>query len=313
MKTLLLIALATGCAADTKSHTRAFVADTTCGQGPYDVHLRADGKTGGDGIEVIACTPRRISGRAMFAANGYEVSNRAFGDATDNQRCVGGRPTIVTAGTGDGASTTAAAGDAGRASAAAPVLVERPFTGTETPMSGDDLCKPLGLEAQTIIGSTMMMRIDEKDTFMPAGADLHIRIWSDVPNDLEGVVFMVRHLTSTKTPKQMKKEVASWETSDAPVPPKRAEPKGHGPPPAPLVEEQPARTTATAAWVPGYWSWTGSAWGWVAGFWRDERVAMPAPRVEMPGAAPGEGAIWIGGTWSLRAGAYVWIGGRWRR
>lgn len=90
-------------------------------------------------------------------------------------------------------------------------------------------------------------------------------------------------------------------------------PLHHGPPPAPLVEERPPAPGATAAWTPGYWTWTGSEWGWIAGFWRDGRVALPVPRVELPGPPPQPGAIWIGGAWRLRAGAYVWIGGRWRR
>ena len=73
----------------------------------------------------------------------------------------------------------------------------------------------------------------------------------------------------------------------------------HGAPPAPLVEEKPARTNAAAAWVPGYWTWTGTDWGWIAGFWRDGEI--PAPRVEMPGASPQLGAIWIGGSGGVSA------------
>ena len=310
MKTYLLVLLVVGCANDTNRHTRAFVAPAACGQGPYDVHLVADGKTGGDGVEVIACTPRRISGHVMFAANGYEVVNRPFGDVADNQRCMGGRATVVTAAAGDGAAS-ARGGDEGRATGAAPVLVERPYRGSETPFA-DELCKPLGMTSQEILGSYMMMRTDEKTSFLAAGADLHVRIWSDVPNDLDGVVFMVRHLTSKKSIKETKKEVESWDKHDGPVAKAAEKPKGHGPPPAPLVEEQPVQPNGVVTWIPGYWSWTGSAWGWVAGFWRDQRVAMPAPRVELPGSAPQPDAIWIGGSWSLRAGQYVWVTGRWR-
>ena len=311
MKTPLLLLLVVGCGSDTKSHTRAFVASTTCGQGPYDVHFRADGTTGGDGIEIIACTPRRISGHVMFAASGYEIANHAFGDVADNQRCMGGRPTVVTASaSGEGGASAATAGE-GRATAAAPTLVERPYTGSETPFP-DKLCEQLGLTAQEILMPTILTRTSIEGSFVPAGADLHVRLWSDVPNDLDGVVFMIRHLTSTKSPQQMKREEEKRDKRDDKVVERPRTPEGHGPPPAPLVEEQPPQPIATATWIPGYWSWTGTTWGWVAGFWRDERVAMPVPRAEVPGTAPQPNAIWIGGSWTLRAGQYVWIGGRWR-
>jgi hypothetical protein len=313
VKAYLLLFLVVGCGNDTKYRTRAFVAPAGCGQGPYDVHFKADGKTGGDGVEIIACTPRRISGHVMFAVSGYEVANHPFGDVADNQRCMGGRPTIVTA-VAEGTARTSGGGGGGegRASAASPALVERPYSGTESPF-GEDLCKDVGvgLVPQQILGSFMMLHAEDNN-FMAPGSDMHVRIWSDVPNDLEGVVFMVRHLTSKKTKKQAMKDFDEAAKDDTPATPRAKPPKGHGPPPAPLVEEQPPQPIATATWIPGYWSWTGSTWGWVAGFWRDQRVAMPAPRVELVGEAPQPGAIWIGGSWSLRAGQYVWVTGRWR-
>ena len=305
------------CGSDLKRNTRAFVASTSCGQGPYEIHLRADGKTGADGVEIIACTPRRIAGHVVFTAGSLELANRAFGDASDNQRCLAGDRTITAtthAGTAPAGGTS---GPAGTRSAAAPALVERPFTGSETPFA-DELCGRLGLTAQQVLMPTILLRTSKVDSFLPAGADLHVRLWSDTPNDLEGVVFMIRHLTSKKTPQQVAKEeaerdrernhAAARDTATRP----RPRVANHGPPPAPLVEERPPRPVATATWIPGYWTWTGSVWGWVAGFWRDERIALPAPRIEIPGAAPRHDSIWIGGTWTLRAGQHVWIGGRWR-
>lgn len=315
----LVIALALlACGSDLKRHTRAFVASTSCGQGPYDVHLRADGLTGADGVEIIACTPRRIAGHVVFTAGSVELANHAFGEASDNQRCLAGGRTVTTTTTRAGATEAAGAtSNAGTRTAAAPTLVERPFTGSETPFE-DELCGRLGLTAQQVLMPTVLLRTSEDDSFLPPGADLHVRLWSDAPNDLEGVVFMIRQLTSTKTPAQVAKEEAARDRKrdrsarrETAAPPK-PRPANHGPPPAPLVEERPAPPVATATWIPGYWTRTGAAWGWVAGFWRDERVALPAPRIEVPGAAPGRDAIWIGGTWTLRAGHYVWIGGRWR-
>jgi hypothetical protein len=314
----LAAAAASACNSD-RLRTHAFVAPAPCGQGPYDVHLRADGTTGGEGIEVIACTPRRLSGHVVVLASSIELANQTFGDVADNQRCVAGRPTVTAISTAGAGGTTEGAGPAGPAGpgTAAPTLIERPFTGSETPFA-DDLCRRLGLPAQEIMRSTLLTRTDATSIPRP-GDDLHVRLWSDAPNDLEGVVFMIRQVTSKKTPAQMEREVtkelAKAERHHDSSPPARTAPPppDHGPPPAPLLEDRPPSPGIAAVWTPGYWTWTGSAWGWIAGFWRDDRAVLPAPRVELPGAPPASDAVWIGGTWQLQAGAYVWIGGRWRR
>ena len=316
---VLVLVAVPACRSDVRLRTRAFVAPAACGQGPYDIHLQADGTTGGDGVEVIACTPRRLSGHVVFRAGSFELANRTYGDVADNQRCIAGRPTVTaTAAAASGTGGSGTAGPTGPAgpSAAAPALIERPFSGSETPFS-DELCGRLGLPAQQILMSTLLTRTTSSEALGPGG-DLHVRLWSDVPNDLEGVVFMIRQVTSTRTPAQVERELADRDRRDrrAPEPPARTDSPpapDHGPPPAPLVEERPAPPHAAVAWTPGYWTWTGSAWGWIAGFYRDDRAAAPAPRVELPGAPPRPDATWIGGTWQLRAGSYVWIRGRWRR
>jgi WXXGXW repeat (2 copies) len=320
---LVLTAAAASACNSHRLKTRSFVAPTPCGQGPYDIHLKADGTTGGEGVEIVACTPRRLAGHVVVRAEWLELANQKYGDAADNQRCIAGRPTVVTtvaAGSGTGGSIGDAAGPAGTAgrAAAAPVLIERPFSGSETPFA-DQLCERLGLPAQQILTATTLTRTTSNN-FLKAGGDLHVRLWSDEPNDLEGVVFMIRHVISKETPaeaeREMEREVAKAERRggrDPEPPAQKPAPPDHGAPPAPLVEERPPSPGLTAAWTPGYWTWTGAAWGWVAGFWRDERVALPAPQVEVPGAPPGPGAIWIGGAWQLQAGSYVWMRGRWRR
>jgi hypothetical protein len=292
-------------------HTHAFTAPTSCGQGPYDVHIPADGTTAEDGIEVVACTPRQLAGHVEMSIGSIGMSAREFGDGSaDNQRCVGGPAVVAQLGSGS-PSAVASGGAAGSATANAPVLVEQVFTGDESAW-GDDLCKPYGVAAQTLMIPTTMGRTTGWN-LIEHGTDLHVRIWSDVPNDLSGVTFLVREVMSTdkpQAPKPVKPDQephAKREVAEATPPP----PPPHGPPPAPLAEEKPARTADSATWVPGYWKWTGTDWGWVAGFWRDA-ADMPAPRVETPGAAPQVGAIWIGGTWRRSAGGWSWIGGRWR-
>lgn len=299
-----------GCgSSDLNRHTRAFVAPTSCGQGPYEITLRADGTTGGDGVEIIACTPRRISGHVAFSDGDLELVTRSFGDVADNQRCLGGSPVIVArASSSAGAAGSASGGAGGTTGGANPMLIERPFSSSETPFS-EELCGSLGLTAQEIMMPTILER-----TSLATGAVMRVWLWSDVPNDLDGVVFMIRQLTSKKTQAQVRKEedkrIARHDTETPYTPPPRVE---HGPPPPPLVEERSPQPVALATWVPGYWTWTGAQWGWIAGFWRDERYAPPTPQVELPGAPPRDNAIWIGGRWTLRTTGYVWIGGRWRR
>lgn len=311
---LISLAGLLGCGNDLHRHTRAFVAPTACGQGPYEITFLADGTTGGDGVEVIACTPRRISGHVVFSAGQLELANQSYGDGSDNQRCFGGPSAIVASSGGGSGTSSAGATGVGDASSAAPVLIERPFTSSETPFS-DKLCETYGLTAQVVLMPTILTRTSTEYDFLPRGSKLRVRLWSDAPNDLEGVVFMVRQLTSTQTPAQVAKEESKRDKSHdkmrsaTPSP----DPADHGPPPAPLDEERPPQPIAAATWIPGYWTWATGQWGWRAGFWRDERYAPPPPRVEQPGAPPGEGAIWIGGTWTLRATGYGWVSGRWRR
>ncbi|HSN30594.1 MAG TPA: YXWGXW repeat-containing protein [Kofleriaceae bacterium] len=299
MRTLLLLVLA-ACHGDVVHTTHAFVAPESCGQGPYDVHLTAEGKMGSEGVEVWACTPRRIAGHVEMLVDKRSVRDERFGDGADNGRCVGGGPVVATSG-GTGSAATAAGGAPGT-QAAQPVLVAQAFD-DKGALIPDDACKAYGLEGMYLMNDTM--------TRVAPGADIDVRIWSDAPNDLAGVVFLVRHAISTHTRAEEDKEWAKAE-KDGEVEHEQTIAPEHGAPPAPLAEERPGAPSASARWVPGYWTWTGGAWGWIAGFWREEGVAMPAPRVEVPGVAPLAGAVWIGGAWQLRAGAWIWVGGRWR-
>jgi hypothetical protein len=296
---LCLVALA-ACGSDLQRHTHAFVASASCAQGPFEVVLHADGKTGADGVEVVACTPRRLAGHVELDVGDFALHSGRFGDASDNARCVaGGAPVVTSAGGGAAGGATGTGGTRGDA----PALVERPYTGGESPFA-DEVCKHLGLEAQQILIPTTLELADP-------GAILKVKLWSDTPNDLDHVVFLVRQLTSTKSRAEVAKEEDKRDRShEAPV--TREPVPDHGAPPAPLAEQRPVAPVATATWIPGYWTWTGSAWGWVAGFWRDERIAMPAPQVEVPGAPPAAAAVWIAGAWQLRAGTWVWVRGRWR-
>lgn len=301
MRKLLLLLAA--CHSDVVHTTHAFVAPRSCGQGPYDVHLTAEGKMGSEGVEVWACTPRRIAGHVEMRVGGLAMRDAAFGEGADNARCVGGGPVVRTS-AGGGAASAGGEGGAPGTRAAQPVLVAQAFDDNGA-LIPDDACKPYGLEGLYLMSDTMTMSL-------APGADIDVRIWSDAPNDLAGVVFLVRHAISTKTRAEEKQEWAKLESEPATPATDHETKPDHGAPPAPLAEERPGAPSASARWVPGYWTWTGAAWGWVAGSWRDEAVAMPAPQIEVPGAAPTQAAVWIGGAWQLHAGAWIWVGGRWR-
>jgi hypothetical protein len=258
MLRLALVLALVGCNSE-RYHTQAFVSAAACGQGPYEFHVPADGATAEDGVEVVACTPRRLSGHVQFTIDQMPMADHAFGDVADNQRCVA-----------SGAAVTAVAAAAGPASsgagsgstiAAAPALIEEPYTGDESPFEAD-LCKGLRLTEQTILRTTVYDRYRDEPDSIRKGADMRVRIWSDAPNDLSNVVFFVRQVTSTHAPEKFDgKPVSPAEAqkilASMPPPP----PPSHGPPPAPLVEERPSSPVVASAWVPGYWTWTGAQWG----------------------------------------------------
>src|SRR5271170_294008 len=75
-------------------HTHEFIAGTACGQGPYDVHIPADGTTAEDSVEVFVCTPRRIAGHVEVTIGGLH-DNETFGSDADNQRCVAGAGVVT--------------------------------------------------------------------------------------------------------------------------------------------------------------------------------------------------------------------------
>jgi hypothetical protein len=67
-----------------------------------------------------------------------------------------------------------------------------------------------------------------------------------------------------------------------------------GPPPAPVREDRPPPPSARAAWVPGYWHWTGMQYSWIPGHWE--------------AAPPGQ---WSGPVYTSHDGKYFYESGRW--
>lgn len=70
----------------------------------------------------------------------------------------------------------------------------------------------------------------------------------------------------------------------------------NGPPPAPVAEERSLAPGPAAAWVAGYWHWTGMHYAWIPGHWEN--------------APPGQ--TWAAPQYTSRDGAYVYEPGGWR-
>ena len=68
-----------------------------------------------------------------------------------------------------------------------------------------------------------------------------------------------------------------------------------GPPPPPMVEARPPTPGGRAAWVAGYWHWTGMQYTWIPGHWEEARP----------------GAVWRAPRYSLREGVYFYEPGGW--
>jgi hypothetical protein len=69
-----------------------------------------------------------------------------------------------------------------------------------------------------------------------------------------------------------------------------------GPPPAPLNEPRPEPPQPRAAWVAGYWHWTGMQYAWIPGHW--DRGAQ---------------GQWVGPRYFQQGGQYRYEAGQWAR
>jgi len=70
-----------------------------------------------------------------------------------------------------------------------------------------------------------------------------------------------------------------------------------GPPPAVIREDPPPQPETKAAWVAGYWHWTGIQYAWIPGHWE---------------VAPPTGTIWRAPAYVQNNGAYFYEPGGWR-
>jgi hypothetical protein len=312
----------------------AYRAGDRCGQGPYRIETDSLRARYGEQIVVYACGPHEISGsyRLTVERKGRtaEASDHAFGFGRGNEACKASRAAVAPAasGTASGAGTPGAGGRGARS--AAPPATVKPTT----------LARVAGVPEQCQIRSWMLDSTYEMvGDGIALDGHLIVDIWSDEPNDLEGLVFVIekKAVVADMTVARwqafqdaerawhdrymafLNGEVASGRTKLIDMTVKTP------PPPPARAEAPPPRPSRNARWIPGYWQYDAAAFHWIAGLWQvpDEDIAQdltvhapkppPAAPVERPQEPrPMATAVWTSGQWQWDGRAYVWIAGAWR-
>ncbi|MEZ4362940.1 MAG: YXWGXW repeat-containing protein [Kofleriaceae bacterium] len=311
-----------------------------CGQGPYRLEIASLDARYAEQLVVYACGPRAVSGAArLTVTEAYgkpRVDERTYGGSGDNEACVAAPGEQVTRAPADATpEPTPPAGRGARRGARAKTA--------KAPVE-----VPPSLEAVQVVPSQCQIRSSILDNrwWMDDGvplprARLVLELWSELPNDLDGVVFVVeqrappaamtleqwtaytadearwyqRYKAFSDEELRTGRSIALDTTVRAPTPP------------APRLETPPLRPSAHATWVPGYWHYEGGEYHWLSGFWRTpasdiaEHLTVEAPRPPPPPrpepaarqlAAPSARAVWTPGYWQWDGAAFRWVEGAWR-
>jgi len=360
---LVFGALLAGCGPRMVPHVRdvrAFTSPEPCAQGPFELHQTTHGETYGESYSLVVYSPRAIHGHFQAVYDGEVMSSGEFGRTReimintgntdtpyatqaldepepDNARCLvtasdsgAGQASTSTAPLSPGIVTTSPGDDdapQAAAEASAPSLTPAPWPHGDARLYGSDI-------AGTGIG-----RIDVSSwSWSPpevgvaatqVGTDFTIRIWSDLPNDLEDVTFVVEH--GFWRPNVSDEEWAAHQEEQ------RREGAERRARDQRRAEERAARRTAhcdahhedEGCWGPG---------GYDAAYARvnaphtasppsasvsTTTVAPPPPpppvdpgpppppRADPQAPKPSQNARWIPGYWRFSGSAWVWLGGMW--
>jgi hypothetical protein len=306
-----------------------------CGQGPYRFETDALNTKYGEELIVYACGKHEIEGNYRITTKyksqrGDSHSESAFGFRRDNAACKGREVASVTTGaTTNGETHGGGGGGHGGTSTAAPATI-----------------KPISVERTTEIPQqcerTQVLHtswISEEDD-APLDGHLVIDVWSDEPNDLEGLVFVVERsaVVADMTLERWKAYRAADQAYykaymanlDVDVKAGRTtlvdSTVKSPPPPAPRAEVQPPRPSPHARWISGYWFYEAPSFHWIDGIWdvpdedvkRELTVQAPSPppvapaRDEPIDPQPTATAVWTPGSWQWDGRGYIWIAGSWR-
>jgi len=176
------------------THVRSFASAKECAQGPFELTIPAKGHRWGEALELRVKTPRRVQLIATI--------DRGVGLAIKRERLLGGRGTkpdnkrcVVSLNEVPNAGTTGSTG------------TKPPGSRPGTPGSGGNTTTtdrrppapvPTLVPVRTSAGGETLLRVSWRNPsleppILKAGLQLRVRIWSLVPNDLQGVVFSLRH------------------------------------------------------------------------------------------------------------------------
>jgi hypothetical protein len=310
-----------------------------CGQGPYRFEADSLRAKYGERTVIFACGKHAISGNYRITttrkARPADSDESAFGFHRDNEACKA-REVAATSGVTSGGGGGAAAGGGrggrgghGGATATAPTTI-----------------KPVTLEPGTSVpeGCVRSFVLDHgwssAEDSVAIDAHFMIDLWSDEPNDLEGLVFVVEK-NAVVADMTRERWQAYRDAKDAWYKAYRANldievragrtqlvdmKVKTPPPPPPRAEIQPPRPSRNARWIPGYWFYGDAKFHWIAGLWdvpeedvkRELTVQAPKPPPAAPAhdeptePQPTRTAVWTPGSWQWDGRAYVWIAGAWR-
>jgi len=323
----------------------AYQPGDRCGQGPYRIETDSLRAKYGEQIIVYACGQHEIAGNYRLTAEykdkrlSSDASDRAFGwGRSDNAACKANRAVDVAAASGAGSGAGGGSPKAGSPKAgatngtqAAPPAKVKPTTLTRVAQIPEQCVSRTSVLDTTYYGYEDSIALD---------AHLVLDLWSDEPNDLEGLVFVIekRAVVADMTTVRWKaylEESRAWSERysafiDGEVAAGRTtlvDSKAKTPPPPPpRVEVQPPRPSRNARWITGYWHYADAKFHWIAGLWEvpDEDIAKdltvhaptppPAapPPTEVQPPRPTVTAVWTPGQWQWDGRAYVWITGSWR-
>jgi WXXGXW repeat (2 copies) len=323
---------------------QGFRAEERCGQGPYRFEVDALQAPYSESFELYVCGPREVSGVYRVEVKRpltlEPPTEERFGGTPDNRECVAGaEERVVQLEEAPAPSSPAPAGkgkDDRKRKGLSPAKpkeppLPKPRTLIATAVPVDCRIKRSLLHHTRSTSRGIAMR----------DAKIVIDVWSEVPNFLEGTVFVLAQrgtpddMTEERWAAYQKAEREWYERYHAFTERELASGRSFvvereatlPPPPARRAETPPPKPSQHATWVPGYWHFEDGDYHWLAGLWRvpAEDVAAkltavaprppPPPRVEAAAQraeAPSRRAVWTPGSWQWDGRAYVWIDGAWR-
>ncbi len=337
---LLFVTL--GCAPTMRSRTlalEAYRSPELCGQGPYELVLKAAGAAWGETLEVRALSPHPLRGYSQVLVDGEPHGERTpFGAFTvgrevvstrgrsweyaraevqepENARCL--RP-AATEGTTPVLTAPATPSPPLSAEAAAPTPTPSAVAQLERAPTPSRVAVVPGPEwmAQQRLGSQVLQSVTWTQAGrslplaspLPASAEIRVRIWSEQPNLLEGVLFAFLHAARqpsvsddawlaylARQDEEFRRESAAQLAAiDRANAARRERCAAH-----PERDECAQRLTPLARAAPP-----------------DDEAPRPAgppppPRPETRPPKPSPNAAWISGYWRWYAARWVWSPGGW--